>query len=107
MKWHLAAAAHRAMMAWVLRVASASASSNAWRCSATTRLPSIRLAVDRLGVVVVIGASVSSPSASPASHLSIFRRLRSALSHSVRHPPILFFNARIFLPASVVAAPFT
>ena len=84
------------MMACVFVPASAKARSNARRCSSTTLRPSMRLMT-----------GVPSPSTIPASHLSILTRLRSALSQSVRHPPSLFFNARIFLPASVVAAPFT
>src|ERR1700678_1997037 len=86
----------------VFNAASAIASSNACRCSSTILLPSVLLFVGG-----DVEHSKSSPSPMPASHLSILIRLRSALSQSVLQPPILFFNARIFLPASDVAAPFT
>ncbi|PIL24673.1 hypothetical protein GSI_12557 [Ganoderma sinense ZZ0214-1] len=103
--WHQA---HEtaAMIACVFSFASSSACSNAFRCSCTILRPSILLCT-RGGDIAPAPPGGVSPSAMPASHFSIRTRLRSALSHSVRHPPSLFLSARIFLPASVVAAAFT
>ncbi len=95
------------MIAWVRVLASSRAFSNACICSATNFRPSTLLTPFLGGVPFTTGVSVPSISNIPDSHFSIFSLLRSALSHSDRHPPSLFFSARIFRPASVVAAALT
>lgn len=93
-------------MIWILAVASSKARWDSRKWSSTTNLPSVlwfrMVANEAEAEKLENEASFRS-----ASHFSIFCLLRSALSQSVRHPPSLFFSARILRPASEVAAPLT